>query len=280
MYDEKPEAIWVAQSQLRREFEICFNGLCSSFSRYDVDKVIPYINTIWPELDTTITGCVVPEQFPVKNRRRARREKKGDSAYRTSVPIPRMVRRRLRYPKQRTMIDGSSDEEFQTGTYTVRDIVLEAQDNKTKGIYLYVLWDSFDDNEGSWVPERDLNPATRAWWIEERMRRFPLCDYADLRPTMYITSRPMPELIVDDSSTSSSPPRLSSSSSTEESPFDQTDAFEIECILKERKVRGQIQYRVKWKGYPKRDARWVADHMVNSAAREAWNRTKGDKEKK
>jgi ''chromo'' (CHRromatin Organisation MOdifier) domain. len=302
-YDSSPVPVWLGPIALRRHVEECYNSICNSFARYDAEPLIPIIKELWPNLDPSKCGATVPEKLQsVTTRAKRRRTTEGDPLFRSRAKpnvLTNQGPRRLLSLGRRVVVESDSNSsDDPRATYSVRDILLEASDKKSSNIYMFCLWDGYDDADGSWVLEKDLDDNTKTWWAEERERRFPLCDYESIRPSMFITSRQLPELIIDDSSSLSS---LSSSSdsgmmqlrahsdkksissgassqqsSGEDTSFDSTDCFEIDCILKERIVRGQKQYRVKWKGYPKKNAWWVADYMVNSSAKAAWEAQKNN----
>ena len=296
IYDSSPIPVWLGPIALRRHVEECYNSICNSFARYDAEPLIPIITELWPNLDPSKCGATVPEKLQsVTTRTKRRRTTEGDPVFRSrakpNLLISRGSRRFLPRYRRPVVESDSNSSDDPRATYSVRDILLEASDKKSSKIYMFCLWDGYEDHDGSWVLEKDLDDNTKAWWAEERERRFPLCDYESIRPSMFITSRQLPELIIDDSSSLSSMSSSSESgmrlrahtdnksissgesshqSSGEDTAFDSTDCFEIDCILKERVVRGQKQYRVKWKGYPKKNAWWVAGFMENSSAKAAW----------
>lgn len=222
----------------------------------------------------------MPDPFPLQPIARSK-SRPIDPVYRTNVPIPKLRRRGLRDRKKADRKqDVSDDDQLSSNKHDVKDILLEATDTRNGGIYYFILWNGYDDHAGSWVRHSDLNHQLKTWWESERFCRFPLVEYCTIRPQMYISSRPLPELIIDDSSSASDhvdniDPRIDDiSQSSSESSFDEKDSFEVEAIVAERVVSGKKEFRVKWLGYSLRDASWVDQANVNSVAKRIWNNNK------
>jgi hypothetical protein len=60
--------------------------------------------------------------------------------------------------------------------------------------------------------------------------------------------------------------------------LDETDVtaerYEVETLLKRKKHRNQIQYLVKWKGWPEEYNEWVAEHDIDKSLVEAFKKSK------
>jgi hypothetical protein len=169
--------------------------------------------------------------------------------------------------------------------YNVKDIIAEASDVDTKGVYVFVVWDGFSISKSSWEKYSDLNASSRLWWEGERSLRFPDVAYEVIRPTLHITSRPLPELIVDPT-TDFGESRIADSRSSERDlgPVDSkqelsgssSDSFDGKEnnfegeIVRERVVRGQVQFLVKWKGYPLSAATWTIQSEMNKHMLATW----------
>jgi hypothetical protein len=162
---------------------------------------------------------------------------------------------------------------------------VEASDVDTKVVYVFVVWDGFPISKSSWEKYSDLKAGSNLRWEGERSRRFPNFAYEVIRPTLHVTSRPLPELIVApttdsgesviaDSGSSErdlkrveSKHKLSGSSSNS---FDgRENNFEGE-IVRERVVRGQVQFLEKLKGYSMTAATWTIQSELNQHMLATW----------
>ena len=45
------------------------------------------------------------------------------------------------------------------------------------------------------------------------------------------------------------------------------EVYEVESIIKSRKINGKVQYFVKWKGYPKSECTWEPETNLAGAQR-------------
>lgn len=270
-YDNHPRLVWACSETIASYLNLCRTDVINSLARFDYKTTTPLIREVWPTLDLGVFDAGAPDvrgpvvRRPISRKRRAN----SDLDYKHGSVLPRLGRRRnLRAPSKCVSPDDGSDFGSGSGkTFEVQDILLEAQDQRSGGLYVYVVWKGCPLSDASWIPYANLLVTVKSWWAVERASRFPGVDYSGIRPRLFIASRPMPELIDDDSSTTeASVPPMSSSSSDS---FEDEEAFECK-VINERTVRGQLQFQVIWKGYPESEKSWILSSQLNATARKAW----------
>lgn len=275
MYDNDPKLVWACPEKINSYIDTCRDDVILSLTRFDYKTTTPLLQAVWPTVDLGISDAGVPPLRGTGHRRVGKRKRRpqSDLDYKHGPAIGRVVRRKnLRKSQRGPSLDDASDSGSGIGkNFEVNDIILEAKDHRSGNVYVYVIWKDCPLTDASWQPFNNLLATVKSWWTVERATRFPGVNYDLIRPRQYIASKPWPQLIVSESSSEAA--NVPSADEKSSDSFDEKEQFECE-IIKERTVRKQLQYRVVWKDYPKKQASWILPNQLNSDAIDAWNAKK------
>jgi hypothetical protein len=186
--NRNPRVFFLQSHQLGAKLLAIRDHIIQSLRGFDFTITTPVLRANFPDYLVGEPGSGINELFPPPQRGRPKKRKAdSDGDYLPQAKVVRSLRRKTSQQPADHHTNDSSDEKKMV--YAVSEIFLEAMDQTSRQIYVFVSWQGWPINASSWNRLSDLTPETRTIWQREKESLFP-----------FVLSREMPVLDIIGSS--------------------------------------------------------------------------------